>query len=556
MGDERESEYMKKTVADRLMELLRQRGVRHIFGVPSGDWLPYMEAMRRNDLEFVLVANEASAGFMATVYGWLAKTPGVCYGTFGPGATNLTTGIGCALLDRSPVIALTSEPPDAYVGRTLQMAIDHQALMRPLTKWSVRLDPGAIDKTLEEAFRIASAEVPGPVHIGLPGGIGDLVFESSDTGNLTPSTMTEPSAPGQVPQPSNSSLRELTASFADARKPLLAVGLTAVRLGLGDLVARLARQHSIPVVLTPMAKGLLSEEHPSYAGVLMHALSDRVAETYRRADLVLGVGYDPVEFNYEQWMPEVPLIHIDTVPADINRQVYPSVHDVVGHPGAALEALMGVEVVDNDWDFAALEERRSGMFEVLRAGGETFGPLAALSILRDHLPDDGIMACDVGSHTHLIGQVWRTPHPYGQIMSNGWSSMGFGIPAALAAKIARPDSDVVCVCGDGGFQMMAGEMATAKRLGLSIIFVILCDRALELIRVKQKRRGMVTPDTLLSERELPSAEFMFGVPVLPSTDRKSFREALEKASDIGGPVIVEAHIDTAEYGDLILRKHK
>jgi acetolactate synthase-1/2/3 large subunit len=538
---------MKEHVADHLVSLIRRQGIKHVFGVPSGGWLPYMEAMRTGGVEFVLVANEASAGFMATVYGWLTGEPGVCYATIGPGATNLSTGIGSALLDRSPVIALTTEPDDQMNGRTVQMAIDQQALMKPLTKWTTRMHASTVDGTFRKAVQIATSEYPGPVHIALPEDLWSKEIPA-----------TKPLRTEHLPSfgPDEPALKEMEKRFSKARRPILAVGLSAVRCDLGDKIAELATRHDIPVVLTPMAKGLLDEDQRSYAGVLFHALSDRVAQTHKQADLVVGIGYDPVEFNYESWMPEVGLIHIDFVPADIDALTYPEVLDVVGNPAEAVQRLCDLDPIDSGWDMEELARRRAAMFDLMIPKENGFGPLAALAELRAQLPADGIMTCDVGSHTHLIGQAWRTPHRFGQIMTNGWSSMGFGVPAAIGAKVARPDLAVACVSGDGGFMMMAGEMATARRLNLNIMFVIFADRNLELIRLKQSNRGMETYGTILSDKEIPGHSAIFGVPVVTVSDAASYKHALQEAFKQEGPVVIEAVIDSDDYRDLILRKHK
>ena len=535
------------TFANYLTRFLREQGVKHIFGVPSGDWMSYMEAMESGDPEFVLVANEASGGFMATVYGWLTGAPGVCYGTTGPGATNLSTGVGCALLDRSPVIALTTEPPEHMVGRTTQMVIDHQTLFKPVTKHTFRMRLEQVEKQLGDAVTIAKTEVQGPVHIGLPEGMGDKRV----TAAFPPVIVPKPIAAAD-----DASLALMEKVFSQATKPLLAIGLTAVRLGLGETIVKVAERHDIPVVLTPMAKGLIDEDHRSYDGVLFDALSDIVAHTNLQADLVLGVGYDPVEFNYESWMPQVPLVHIDTTACDIDKKVYRKVYDVVGHPAVALERLLALEPVASKWDMEALRVRREHMFSRFVPKAGVFGPLSVLQILREILPDDGIMTCDVGAHTHLIGQAWRTRHPFGQLMTNGWSSMGFGIPAALGAKLARPETPVVCITGDGGYMMMAGEMATAKRIGKNIVFIVLSDTKLELIRLKQKKRGRITEGTTLSSVQPQVTDYMFGVPILPADSADTFRAALTEAFASEGPVIVQAIIDSSEYEDLILRKHK
>jgi len=535
------------TFAEYLVALLKKQGVKHLFGIPSGDWLAYMEAMESGGLDFTLVANEASGGFMATVYGWLTGVPGVCYGTTGPGATNLSTGVGSAYLDRAPLLALTTEPPDKMMGRITQMAIDHQTLFKPLTKKTMRLDPSHAQEMLSDAIKTALSEVPGPVHIGLPEGTGDVVVDAR---------LLEKFEADPIEECSDDAMIAMEKRFSASKKPLLAIGLTAVRLGLGPQIVRIAEKHKIPVVLTPMAKGLIDEDHRSYAGVLFHALSDIVALTNKEADLVVAIGYDPVEFNYEAWMPVVPLVHIDTTSCDIDRAVYTDILDVVGNPESALQRLIDLDPIDSKWNMDALKERRDLMFAKFEPTEGVFGPLTILKVLRKLLPDDGILTCDVGAHTHLIGQAWRTRHPYGQLMTNGWSSMGFGIPAALGAKLARPEAPVVCITGDGGYMMMVGEMATAKRIGLPIVFIVLSDTKLELIRLKQKKRGKVTEGTTLSDVQPQAAEFVFGVPVLSVDSAEAYEEALKKALASDGPVIVHAYIDQSEYEPLILRNHK
>jgi acetolactate synthase-1/2/3 large subunit len=302
-----------------------------------------------------------------------------------------------------------------------------------------------------------------------------------------------------------------------------------------------------------MAKGMISEDHPSYAGVLAHALSNEVGKTHQQADLIVGIGFDPVEINYEEWMPDVPLVHIDTTPADLDRENYTLACDVVGDLRPALKRLAGLDCGEKDWDMEALFHRRKGMFERLAAPQNSFGPRAVLAHLRKFLPEDGIMTCDVGAHLHLIGQQWKTPAPELQLMTNGCSSMGFAIPAAIAAKLARPDRQVCSVVGDGGFLMMVGEMATAMRLGVHVPFVLMTDRSLSLIRIKQENKGYKRYGTSLFNNDYASAKSFFGVPVLEAKSADQYCAALKQAFAAEGPVIVEAFVDSGEYDELILK---
>jgi acetolactate synthase-1/2/3 large subunit len=529
---------MARTVAVEVVEALRDLGVRHVFGVPSGGWVDYMEALRTTDgIEFILTTHEGGAGMMADVCGRLTGVPGVCFGTYGPGATNLATGVGEALLDRSPMIALTDETPAAMRGRTTQMGIDHQALFRPLTKATTRLRQDAVREILFEAAATALAGRSGPVHVGLPAGLAGL-----DAGGSEALAFVAPPAP---PPSSPAALAAAAARLAAARRPLMAIGLGAVRAW------------GMPVVLTPMAKGVLSEDHPLYAGVLFHALSDLVGETHAQADLVVAVGYDPVEFNYESWLsPTAELVSLDLEPADIDRTAHVVAADVVGDIGASLDALLALPASPAGWDLEALASRRAAMFARLGPSNAGFGPRAALAVLREVLPPEGIMTCDVGAHTHLIGQLWRTPAVGRQLMTNGWSTMGFGLPAAIAAKLVHPELPVCAVVGDGGFLMTAGEIATAVRYGVRIVIVVLTDNDLALIRIKQQRRGAAVYGTPVRAAGTIGGPDIFGAPVLTAADPQAFREALVEAFAGDGPVIVQALVDSLDYDEVVLRKDR
>jgi acetolactate synthase-1/2/3 large subunit len=538
----------KTTVAYQVVGALKELGVRYVFGVPSGGWVDYMEAMRQTDgIEFVLTTHESGAAMMADVCGRLTGVPGVCFGTFGPGATNLATGVGGALLDRSPLIALTDEMNATWRGRTVQMGIDHQEFFRPITKATTRLTRENAKAIIFDAARIALSERPGPVHVGLPVGLS-----------------AEPAAPERsAPQPPKGAappdaglLAEMRTRISRARKPIIAVGLGAVRAGVREQILDIAEAHHFPIVLTPMAKGMVPEDHPCYAGVLFHALSDLVGETHCQADLVIAIGYDPVEFNFESWMPNVPLVAIDVVPADIDPGATPALLNVTGDIKAAVDYLAQSDIAPGDWDFEALACRRKLMFEKLAPKPNGFGPVAALDILRSVLPQDGIMTCDVGAHTHLIGQQWRTPRPGLQIMTNGWSTMGFGIPSAIAAKLCRPEQEVCCVTGDGGFLMTMGELAVAVRLNLKVVFVLFTDNSLALIRIKQEKKGNPIYGTEVRSEGTIRAHNLFGVPVLTAAGPEEYCQALQKAFASDGPTVVEAVIDDREYDDLVLKKDK
>ncbi len=542
-----------KTVAHEFAHTLKESGIKYVFGVPSGNMIDYIEAIRQEEgIDFILTGHESAAAFMAAVCGRLTGVPGACFGTFGPGATNLATGVGCALLDRMPLLAFTDEMPAHLRHRTVQMNIDHQALFQPITKWTTRMGKDNVAETILKASGVAAEELPGPVHIGVPAGIG-----STFAGHSSESFSFLHFEKKTALEISSESMKFVKRRFKKAGKPLLAVGLTAVRAGIKSLLLNLAEKYNLPVVLTPMAKGLFPENHPLYAGVLFHSLSNHVAQTYLEADLVIGIGYDPVEFNYEEWMPRVPLLHFCNRPADVDRDVIPDVTDVLGDLKLSVSELLTLDCPAKKWNSNLIESRKQEMFRLLEPPGESFGPRAVMKGLREVLPENGILTVDVGAHLHLAGQMWRTPSPEKLLMTNGWSSMGFGVPAAIAAKLCYPNLPVACLTGDGGFRMMAGEMATARQLGLNVVFVVVVDQSLSLIRIKQeKKKAQSSYGTSLPFEYDRFTTHYFGVPVVQVKDFGSYKIALAENFAAGGPVIIEVLADGCEYDKLVLQGNK
>jgi acetolactate synthase-1/2/3 large subunit len=529
------------TIAEYIANQLFNAGVRYVFGIPGGPSIPYMEAFKEAGIEFILTSNEASAGIMADVTGRLTGIPGVCHATFGPGATNISTGIGGALLDRSPVIVFTSEMSDDMLNRTTQMNINHQKLFEPLTKATFRLSPGNVVMVMESALKLCRESYPGPIHIGIPTGISDTEVDLTvSTGYMTENISYHNNVPNIV------SLLE------KSRRPLLALGLTTARLGLRRELLSFLETFRMPVVITPMAKGLITEDHPCYAGVLFHSLSDYLEDIYEKTDLVIGLGYDPVEFNYESWIPDVPLIHFDTRETDFSSKV--NVTQFNGPPEEWFDILKNLNSGILIFEENLIRGIRNEMNSVFNGFTGHFGPAAALKILQDELPDDSILTADVGSHLHLVGQFWNTHESGRLIMTNGWSSMGFGIPAAMAAQINYPDATVACVTGDGGFLMMAGEMITMRRNNLPVIVVVFSDGELNLIKIKQSWKDLPAYGTLLYQSDLFGADIFLGVKVLHADSQEGMRKATIEALSVNEPVIINAVIDPEDYKWLIVRR--
>jgi acetolactate synthase-1/2/3 large subunit len=300
-----------------------------------------------------------------------------------------------------------------------------------------------------------------------------------------------------------------------------------------------------------MAKGMVDEDHPLSVGVIERACRQLQRKFLRSADLVVGLGYDTIEVEYEAWIGDVPLLQIDIEPVDAAPQVKIA-HQVTGDLDAALAGLAALPASRNAWTEAELADHRRAFQAALRPAGNTFSAHAAIDAVRRALPRDGLLAFDVGAHTHQIASQWTAHAPKTFQITNGWSSMGFGLPAAIAAKLARPDWPVVCLIGDGCFQMTCGEVATAKRLGLALPIVVLDDRWLALIKVKQIRRQFPLYGTDLQREDYrePPAHY-FGVPAVGVRSAQTLEQAVRSALAHDGPTVIEAVVDSDHYVDTV-----
>src|SRR5437016_2619494 len=464
---------------DLIVRMLEEAGVRWLFGIPSGPVLPLIDSLRQSSVQFILTASETSAGFMASTVGYLTGIPGVCASTVGAGATNLTTGVGSAWLDRSPLLAITCNVASPWLERRIQMRIDHMALFKPLTKASFSLRDSRVGETLSEALGLAMQEPPGPVHLDLP--------EDIAQGNAA-EWKGHRRASNQLPDLSKEAADAIAAALKKAHRPLLVTGRTFARRSAARKLFQFVETQKIPFVSTLHGKGFLPEDHPSWVGVIGRARRTNVKALTDRADLIIAVGYDPIEINYEEWVGKTPIIHISTEAAEPGK----GLNFLWNHTcdlDSAIERISGIEEIANDWSEQECLNHRSGLDRALRPNTNGFAAYHVLDILRATLPADGIFSYDIGAHTHQIATQWRTDVPRTLLATNGWSSMGYGMPAAYAAKLVHPERTVVAVIGDGGFQMTAGELALARRLNLALPVVVLNVGWLGLMKVKQERKN-------------------------------------------------------------------
>jgi len=522
--------------AELIVQGLERAGVRWAFGVPSGPVLPLIEALRTSSIRYVLTASETSAGFMASAVGALTGTPGVCVSTLGPGATNLATGVGAAWLDRAPVISITCNVETPWLERRIQMRIDHHQLFAPLTKASLPLRHENVGPILTQALGLACAEPPGPVHLDLPEDVASATATTS---------LGEPEGYRPLPRLGDDTYAHLATALQAAKRPLLVGGLELGRTRHPERLVRFAEAQGMPFALTLHAKGFLPESHPNYAGVIGRARRTDVQALVSQADLIVAVGFDPIEINYEEWAGQTPIVHLGTEMAEAGNRLR-FVANAAGDLDAAIDWLAALPGTPHQWHTADLAAHRARLEANLRPTGAGFAPHQVLDLLRARLPAEGILAYDVGAHTHQIATQWRTDVPGTLVATNGWSSMGFGIPAAYAAKLVHPDRTVVGVVGDGCFQMTAGELAVGRRLNLAAPIVVLNDGWLSLLRIKQDRKHYGLSGVDLETRVEPPPHY-FGVPCRAAHGPAEFTAALEWALALDGPSVIEAFVDGDSY---------
>lgn len=524
------------TNVELLVRILEEAGVRWVFGIPSGPVLPLIDALNRSSIDYVLTANETSAGFMATTVGELTGTPGVCASTLGPGATNMATGVGCAWLDSAPLLAITCNAATRWLERRVQMRIDHHALFGPLTKATLPLRQKDFANVVQAALSMARAEPPGPVHLDLPEDVG---LAPAGAGGVD-------SAPVmQVRDVIEGVAEALTQALQRSRRPLVVTGLSFTRSEGADHLLAFIEQQGIPFVSTLHAKGHLPESHANWGGVIGRARRTDVQAFVDGADLIVAVGYDPIEINYEEWVGSIPVFHLSTAPTEPEPGVKFEFNQG-GDLACALAELAKIPSIPNHWTPDEWHVQRARLDNALRPAATGFSAHQVLDVLRAKLPPDGILAYDVGAHTHQIASQWRTDLPRTLLATNGWSSMGYGLPAAYAAKMVHPHRSVAAVVGDGCFQMTAGELTVAKRQHLVVPVIVLNDGWLGLMKVKQERKGHALSGVDLGSRT-DAPQHYFGVPCRSARNLDELTAAIDWGFSLAGPSVIEAFIDVESY---------
>jgi acetolactate synthase I/II/III large subunit len=530
--------------ADALVRCLEHEGVRHIFGVPGEETMDLLESLSKSEqIRFIPVRHEQGSAFMAVLWGRLTGTPGVCLGTLGPGAINLLTGVADAYLDHAPLVALTGQAGLERVHKESHQYVDIVAMFAPVTKWNTRIERAAsIPEVVRKAFRVSTQEKPGPTHLELPEDVAEEAISTEASAAL-------PIYRPRLPLPVNETIEAALALLRQAHRPVILAGNGIIRIHAAADLAAFARRLRIPVVHTFMGKGIVTDTDPLSWGAIGMQARDIVMDGVEDADLVLAVGYDLVEFAPGNWntVKGRPIIHIDTLPAEVDDDYLPAV-ELVGDIGAALRAL------ESDWParrrFPAREHIRDRILQELEAYGDDDAfpvkPQRILADLRAALDPKDIVISDVGAHKLWVARLFPTQWANTVIVSNGLASMGIAVPGAIAAKLAFPERRVVAVTGDGGFLMNSQELETAKRLGTAFVTLIWVDSTYGVIEWKQQQRFGHPFGTRFGNPDFAAYAQSFGIPGFKVERTDDLLPTLTRALALDGPSLVEVPVDYRE----------
>jgi len=543
--------------SDLFVKCLEAEGVERIFGIPGEENADVMISLMDSDIEFVLCRHEQAASFMADTYGRLTGKAGVCLATLGPGATNLVTGLADANMDRAPVVAIIGQGGTDRLHKESHQNMDSIAMMEPISKWAQTvLAAENIPEIVRKAFKIAETEKPGVTVIELPEDIAE--HEVAD--DTKPMAITKTRRPAA----DHKAIAQAVDIIAKAKNPLILAGNGAVRKRAAEQLQRLAHKTGIGVVNTFMGKGAIpmSDNHCLYTMGLQGG--DYANAAFEQADVVITVGYDPVEYAPAFWNSKhnKTIIAIDFVPAEIDTY-FPVTVDIVSDLADALWQIS--EELERNFGGALplfdigtrAELRKTIADDLSMEEGDISFPVKPQRILNDvrkFLGPDDILLSDVGAHKMWIARYFQCETPNTCLISNGFCTMGFAMPGAIGAKIAHPERKVLAISGDAGFMMNVQDLETAVRNKIAFVTMVWDDGEYGLIKWKQQNGfdgrhselAFNNPDWEL----LAKAFGMFGKTITAAED---IVPSLQEAFEQDGPALLSVKVDYDENRKLTKR---
>ena len=469
------------TNAEVISDTILDAGVRYVFGHSGGEVVDLIDAQIAAGLEVVLTGHESAAAFMAQTLGRLTGVPGVCLSTLGPGACNLVLGIATAFLDRAPLLAMAARTASDREAWSNKQNLALREMMSPICKVAIDLTAVGAARQLRGALHTSTLPPFGPVFATLQ---GDVAVQKAVASPCRSSSLT------RAVQDS-SRLSEIRRALAQAKRPIVVVGHALTRTADAPAVQGFLDSTGLPYCVSPQGKGMVAEGRATYFGAVTGAAADtRIVEALESSDMILGLGFDAVESG-QNWHHEAPVYSISNAATGFGSycpvEIFGDVSALLAEVGDGLTLSMA-------WTASELRtirnEVRNAMVPEKSCTSRGLSAYHSIRALQDSLPGETLFTCDVGAHKAVALQAWEATDPLGFLVSNGLSSMGFGVPSAIAAARQFPARPVVCVVGDGGMGMMAQELETARRWGSNPLIVIVRDGSLSIIKVAQDMRGI------------------------------------------------------------------
>lgn len=532
--------------SDLLVRCLEEEGIEYIFGVPgeeNADFMMSLEASTK--IRFILTRHEQGAAFMAEIYGRLTGNPAGCLGTLGPGATNLITGVADSNMDRSPMLVLTGQGSTDRLHKESHQIMDVVSMFKPVTKWAATiLNADTIPEIVRKAVRLARTEKPGAVHIELP---EDIATADTSKVPMTPRRFRRSVPDGKI-------VDQAFAMIKEAERPVIIAGNGCIRRRASKQLRMLCEKTGIGVVSTFMAKGCVDMDSDYCLYTVGLGSKDRISIAIDDADLIITLGFDMVEYHPQLWNPngDKRILHADFLPAEIDEHYHPET-EVVGDLAHALWMLN--ERIDErglpDFDVTLQRKCRSEMAEDFAEYKDddtvdSIRPQKALWDVRQVMGPDDILLSDVGAHKMWIARHYQCHQPNTCLIPNGFCSMGFALPGAIAANIVHPDRRVLAIAGDAGFLMNVQEMETAARIDSNIVVLVWEDHEYGLIAWKQETHFGKHTDLAFGNPKWTMLAEAFGWNGHYVNRSADLATVLQSALDESGPSLVVIPIDYRE----------
>ncbi len=532
--------------SDLFVKCLEEENIEYIFGVPGEENADFMISLEKSKkIKFILTRHEQGAAFMAEVYGRLTGNPAGCLGTLGPGATNLITGVADGNMDRAPMLALTGQGASTRLHKESHQVMDVVSMFRTVTKWSTTiLHPDNIPEIVRKAVRLARTEKPGACHIELPEDIAKMESQEDPISLIR----------YKRPVPDKMVIDQAFEMIRGAKRPIILAGNGCIRKRASKQLRLFCEKTGTPVISTFMAKGCVDMDAEYCLFTVGLQSRDLIACAIEAADLVMTIGYDMVEYPPQLWNSQKDkcIIHADFLPAEIDYHYHPKT-ELVGDLANTLRFLNERfdKVEKPTYDFKPLLAARRDMQEELEkhADDQTadlIRPQKVLWDVRQVMGSKDILLSDVGAHKMWIARHYQCHEPNTCLIPNGFCSMGFALPGAIAAQMVFPDRNILAICGDAGFLMNVQEMETAKRMNSNIVVMVWEDKSYGLIAWKQNNQFGHHTDLSFDNPDWSLLAQSFGWNSHLLTHSGEIKEKLSQAFQEKGPSLVIVPIDYRE----------